>query len=182
MAISKKTRFEVFKRDSFKCQYCGKSPPDVVLEIDHVVPKCSGGDDGKHNLLTACMDCNRGKGGHGLDAIPPSVSEATTKEIERISQMEALNKWLLAARRRSEKAVQQVRSYWGDSMHPDEVGRYVLHERNTPSIRMFLERLPIADLLSSIDIVVSREKTGDDAWKYFCGVCWSKIKQRSATT
>lgn len=34
--ISKKKRFEVFKRDMFTCVYCGCKPPDVILEIDHV--------------------------------------------------------------------------------------------------------------------------------------------------
>ena len=37
-AISKKLRFEVFKRDSFTCQYCGKSAPDVILHVDHILP------------------------------------------------------------------------------------------------------------------------------------------------
>jgi 5-methylcytosine-specific restriction endonuclease McrA len=36
--LSKKLRFEVFKRDGFSCQYCGAHPPDVLLEIDHVIP------------------------------------------------------------------------------------------------------------------------------------------------
>lgn len=36
IAISKRVRFDVFKRDSFKCQYCGKSAPDVILEVDHI--------------------------------------------------------------------------------------------------------------------------------------------------
>ena len=38
MSISKKIRFEVFKRDGFTCQYCGKSPPGVTLEADHIKP------------------------------------------------------------------------------------------------------------------------------------------------
>ena len=59
--ISKSTRFEVFKRDSFTCQYCGKSAPDVVLEVDHINPVSKGGDNDISNLITACFDCNRGK-------------------------------------------------------------------------------------------------------------------------
>ena len=42
MGLSKKMRFEVFKRDAFKCQYCGGTPPAVILEIDHVDPKSGG--------------------------------------------------------------------------------------------------------------------------------------------
>lgn len=36
--ISKKLRFEVFKRDGFRCAYCGKFPPAVILEVDHIEP------------------------------------------------------------------------------------------------------------------------------------------------
>ena len=45
MAIGKKTRFEVFKRDKFTCQYCGQSAPDVLLEVDHIKPRSKGGPD-----------------------------------------------------------------------------------------------------------------------------------------
>lgn len=45
-AISKKLRFDVFKRDSFKCQYCGRSAPDVILNVDHVVAVANDGDNG----------------------------------------------------------------------------------------------------------------------------------------
>jgi 5-methylcytosine-specific restriction endonuclease McrA len=45
MAISKKIRFEVFKRDSFICQYCGRSAPNVTLEVDHIEPISKGGTD-----------------------------------------------------------------------------------------------------------------------------------------
>jgi 5-methylcytosine-specific restriction endonuclease McrA len=42
-SISKKLRFEVFKRDSFTCQYCGQKAPDVILEIDHIKPVAKEG-------------------------------------------------------------------------------------------------------------------------------------------
>ena len=60
-SISKKVRFEVFKRDKFTCQYCGKSAPDVVLEVDHIKPVSKGGNNSMLNLVTACFECNRGK-------------------------------------------------------------------------------------------------------------------------
>lgn len=41
-AISTRTRFEVFKRDGFKCLYCGRTPPSVLLHVDHIIPVCSG--------------------------------------------------------------------------------------------------------------------------------------------
>lgn len=60
--IPKKIRFEVFKRDRFTCQYCGRMSPDVILEVDHIKPVAEGGEDEILNLITSCRDCNRGKG------------------------------------------------------------------------------------------------------------------------
>ena len=62
MSISAKKRFEILKRDNFTCGYCSRTSPEVVLEVDHVVPKAVGGTDDSDNLTTACRDCNRGKG------------------------------------------------------------------------------------------------------------------------
>ena len=56
-------RFKILQRDNFKCQYCGRSAKDgAILEIDHIVPKSKGGTDDPENLITACRECNRGKG------------------------------------------------------------------------------------------------------------------------
>lgn len=59
--LTKKTRFEVFKRDKFTCQYCGRMSPDVILEVDHIKPVSKGGSNKMMNLITSCRDCNRGK-------------------------------------------------------------------------------------------------------------------------
>lgn len=64
--LSKKIRFEVFKRDKFTCQYCGRMAPDVVLEVDHIKPICADGGNDILNLVTSCYECNRGKGKHKL--------------------------------------------------------------------------------------------------------------------
>jgi len=66
-SIGPKLRFEVFKRDSFTCQYCGSTSPEVILEVDHIKPVINGGKENILNLLTSCFDCNRGKGKRELD-------------------------------------------------------------------------------------------------------------------
>lgn len=55
------TRWTVLNRDDFTCQYCGRSAPHVVLQVDHVVAKAMGGHDGMDNLITSCWQCNQGK-------------------------------------------------------------------------------------------------------------------------
>jgi HNH endonuclease len=70
VSISKGTRFRIFQRDDFSCQYCGRRAPDVTLEPDHIVPKSQGGPDDMDNLVTACFDCNRGKSDRPLQPQP----------------------------------------------------------------------------------------------------------------
>lgn len=64
--IGKKLRFEVFKRDNFTCQYCGRMAPNVILEIDHINPVKNDGTNDILNLVTSCFECNRGKGKNKL--------------------------------------------------------------------------------------------------------------------
>jgi 5-methylcytosine-specific restriction endonuclease McrA len=54
------TRFNVFLRDGFKCNYCG-SPDD--LTFDHYIPRHMGGRTSWNNIVTACSPCNLKKGG-----------------------------------------------------------------------------------------------------------------------
>jgi len=53
------TRQNIFKRDGYCCQYCGKVDE---LTLDHVVPKSRGGKSNWDNLTTACKRCNSRKG------------------------------------------------------------------------------------------------------------------------
>lgn len=46
-AISTRTRFEVFKRDGFRCMYCGRTPPTVLLHVDHIIAVSNGGSNCK---------------------------------------------------------------------------------------------------------------------------------------
>lgn len=94
-AISKKKRFEVFKRDNFTCQYCGRSAPEVILEIDHINPVKNGGDNNVMNLITSCFDCNRGKGKRKLsDNSELKLQMEQLKEINtKKEQLEMLVKW-----------------------------------------------------------------------------------------
>lgn len=59
--MNQRLRFQALQRDAFTCQYCGRKAPDVVLEVDHVIPRSSGGSDSLENLRTACRECNQGK-------------------------------------------------------------------------------------------------------------------------
>jgi 5-methylcytosine-specific restriction endonuclease McrA len=53
-------RKNLFRRDDFQCQYCGRH--DLPLTIDHMIPRSRGGEDSWENLITACTRCNTVKG------------------------------------------------------------------------------------------------------------------------
>lgn len=55
------SRRNVFKRDQFTCQYCGRRPGSEELTIDHVVPRSQGGNSSWENCVLACVECNMRK-------------------------------------------------------------------------------------------------------------------------
>ena len=57
------TRFNVFLRDRFACQYCSTALPSHELTFDHIVPRSRGGRTTWENVVTACAPCNLKKGG-----------------------------------------------------------------------------------------------------------------------
>ena len=67
--IGKRLRFQIFERDGFTCQYCGKNPPDVKLEIDHIIAVSTGGTNDPENLRTSCWACNAGKSNKPLGSV-----------------------------------------------------------------------------------------------------------------
>lgn len=93
--LSKRTRFEVLKRDKFTCRYCGSKAPDVVLHVDHIKPVALGGSNDPLNLVTACQGCNGGKSAIPLDnhqAVAASREEAERRQ-EVANQVEELAQW-----------------------------------------------------------------------------------------
>jgi len=81
----KLTRREIFRRDNYTCQYCGRR--DVPLTVDHVIPRHMGGQHNWTNLVTACSACNHRKGGRKVDeahmrlARPPKEPPASASYI-----------------------------------------------------------------------------------------------------
>jgi len=55
------TRLEIFNRDRYTCQYCGKKTQQLTL--DHVIPRYRGGEQTWENVVSACIPCNRRKAG-----------------------------------------------------------------------------------------------------------------------
>lgn len=114
MAISKRKRFEVFKRDGFTCQYCGQRPPEVVLECDHIDPRANSGSDDELNLITSCADCNRGKSDKKLTDVRP-WPDADLKYLEVQQELAESRRYLDAIYERDvlrNKVIEQLHRKW----------------------------------------------------------------------
>jgi len=174
--ISKKLRFEIFKRDEFICQYCGDTPPRVVLEVDHVQPVCEGGNNDEDNLITSCFDCNRGKGGRLLSRAPEAVKSKAAKIKEKELQIEAYNKLKKKKRERLELSTDYVEQEY-QKVFPDSI----FTDRFRTSIRNnFLSKFDHYELEEFMEIACARfPRNGEKAIKYFCGICWNRIKEHA---
>ena len=58
----KPTRHNIFKRDDYTCAYCGIQFNHKDLTLEHIIPKCQGGNNSWKNLISACSTCNNKKG------------------------------------------------------------------------------------------------------------------------
>jgi 5-methylcytosine-specific restriction endonuclease McrA len=61
------SRRNIYKRDRYRCQYCGARPAVAELTVDHVVPRAMGGRSTWENCVLACLRCNRRKANRTLN-------------------------------------------------------------------------------------------------------------------
>lgn len=171
--ISKKTRFEVFKRDGFCCQYCGAVPPAALLEVDHIDPVCNGGTNDMDNLVTACFDCNRGKAGNLLTVVPKTLAEKAEEIAEREAQIAGYREVIQAHLDRIEDDMWQVADALLVSASTKGMPSDWLR-----SIKHFLTKLPLHVVLDSAEIArASNTWSNGSRFRYFCGVCWNRIRE-----
>lgn len=177
-STGKRQRFEIFKRDCFACQYCGRTPPAVILEVDHITPVSKGGGNDSLNLITACFDCNRGKSDRTLDQVLPTVEALIEEQKARRRQVLEYNKFLTKARKDQDKEIDELGVYWHNNFR--EKDTYTFGPSRRPSIRKFLEYIPKQHIQDAIDTAFARVSPhGEDdtsTFKYFCGICWKRIK------
>jgi len=141
VAVGKRLRFEIFKRDNFTCRYCGNKSPKVILEVDHIVPVSEGGSDDEMNLATSCFDCNRGKSNRNL-------SEQITGEdphdkaiflAERERQLQEYNYIQSQIEERISKEVHWLASNFRINEYVERALRQILYDNSVYDVSRALE-------------------------------------------
>lgn len=174
MGVSKRVRYEVFRRDNNRCRYCGATAPDTPMTIDHVIPVALGGSDDPSNLVTACRDCNAGKTSSSPDA--PLVADVAADAIRWGKAMQQAAAEFAQDRDARMLDRDEFQGKW-ETWRYKSSGKY----RTYPlpggwgeSIDQFLAAgLTMADLHDLVDVAMGANSI--DPWKYFCGCCWRRV-------
>lgn len=183
-SLTKKTRFEVFKRDKFTCQYCGKSTPSVILEIDHIIPVSKGGDDSDENLITSCFECNRGKSDGLLSSIlkDKDIHVETIMLAEKELQLSEYNFIKEKIKEREDREIDIIKNRF---IKQFDYPSYAEESFNKflSIVRKSLKYFSYIDILEYVDYAIERTETDTRgeyhnaaAAKYLMGILRNKIK------
>ncbi|MDD5571926.1 MAG: HNH endonuclease [Bacteroidales bacterium] len=180
-SITKKVRFEIFKRDNFTCCYCGRKPPDVMLEVDHIIPVAQNGNNDINNLLTSCFNCNRGKGKNELNQMPNALQENIDILKEKQKQYLQYKKYIEKLHKESESDIEEIGLYFFKLFKKENT---IFAGNWKGSIKMFLQTFNKYEIIDAIDIAysrISRKYTikENDVFVYMCGVLhtWKREKK-----
>jgi hypothetical protein len=179
MAVSKRTRYEVFRRDGNTCRYCGAHAPEVKITIDHVVPESLGGSDDPSNLVTACMPCNSGKSSSAPDE--HLVAQVDERALRWAKAM-VIAGHHLAGRRADRDVIRQAfTDAWNAWTYSDGAGGRVQFELpvdwplSIDSLRT--AGLDLDDITDAVDQTMRRRNVSDP-FRYFCGVAWTMVRAK----
>lgn len=169
--LSKRIRFEVFKRDHFTCAYCGAHPPTAILHVDHIDPVSNGGTNDLDNLVTSCSDCNIGKSSRSLKSIPESLSAKAKIIREREEQLAGYRAVIDSVRDREDRDVDAIEDVFRGSF-----GVRFTQSFRSSIRRKFMKHLDVYTLIHNAEIACDRIPEAEHAIKYFCGMNWRMIK------
>ncbi|GAA1765933.1 HNH endonuclease [Streptomonospora arabica] len=171
MAISKRLRYEILRRDNHTCRYCGATAPNAELTIDHVTPKALGGDDKPENLVAACVDCNGGKTSTSPDA--PLVADVADDAVRWAGAMAIAAQEVMEDSQKRDRAHQIFLRTWKDRGDPE------LPDGWRGSIDSLLASgLPAEQIAECVDIAADRGNVAPhNRFKYVCGVGWRKVEK-----
>ncbi len=184
MSVSKRTRFEVLRRDNHTCRYCGASAPDVKLQVDHVVPATLGGTDDPTNLVAACVDCNAGKSSVPADA--PLVAEVAADAARWARAMAQAAAQIEAENIVDKELFSGFKAIWLERTYTSSGKRYYPNG-NLPDgwekalMEYHKNGLPVSEIEDAARIVDRLRYSPNDPFSYCIGVLRKKLDAQTAT-
>lgn len=179
--MSVRLRFEILKRDNFTCRYCGRKPPGVILQVDHILAVRDGGLNIPENLVTACKECNAGKSAVPLQDVMKETLPNVEMERERMAKLEEYNKVISEQNEKLEDLFYQVSDLWIELDGNDPEKLEICGKRGS-AVRRILRELPVAEVLDALRITARNKPewfaTGYQSAieRYFYAVCNRKLE------
>ena len=178
--ITKRLRFEILKRDGHRCHYCGATPDEKELVVDHVVPVALGGDNEPKNLVTSCRPCNSGKSSTVPDA-------EIVEDLDELAQAMADALWVVNRERMQHRdKMRTAVKEWHDKSWCRWKSKYDGEHLPLPagwmgSIERFLTLgLDLTDLDRYVDMAMGSKANGEGVFSYMCGIAWNEIRDMQA--
>ena len=175
--VSKKIRFEVFKRDYFTCQYCGRKPPEVQLEVDHIKPVAKGGTNDILNLITSCADCNRGK--RDIELSDDSVIENQIKKLEILQakneQMEMMLKWKEELMHLEDKEINAINDIL------EHKTAYGFNDRGQKIIKKYIKKYGLSEVIDATNLSIENYYFTEDDWETMFKKIGTILEMRAKT-
>jgi hypothetical protein len=178
MPVTKRTRYEVLKRDNHTCRYCGGSAPDVTLTVDHVLPVALGGSDKPDNLVAACQDCNAGKASTSPDAAV--VEDVRADDLRWAAALARVAKARARQRKKRDRYVVTFADEWDRwGWGPSGENRFPVPANWEASIERFYELgVPVDDIRDCVRIACGNDRIAvDERFRYFAGCVWRVVDQ-----
>lgn len=174
MAVSKRLRFEVLRRDNHTCRYCGAAAPDVKITVDHVTPVALGGSDEASNLVASCADCNSGKASVSPDA--DLVADVDQDALRWARAMAKACEIVGAQFDQATAYVEAVDAEWSSWRTAGGDGDDVPRPPDwATSVRRWFEYgLPEYVAVGLIEQAMTAPTVRNE-WRYYCGCCWRKV-------
>ncbi len=187
MARTKRLRYEVLRRDGYRCQSCGATAQETKLTVDHVQPVALGGADDPANLQTLCLDCNAGKS----SSIPDSefVAEVEQKADLWNKAMRAAVEMRKRTVARHDEELATIDRAWSDWNYVDSEGKKVApidRPQNWESTaELYLERgVPLDDMVRLIRTALAARHRGYGEfreWRYYIGCVKRVLEELEGT-
>lgn len=174
MAVSKRTRFEVLRRDDHTCQYCGGTAPHVKITVDHVMPTTLGGSDYPDNLVAACVDCNAGKTSIAPDS--PLVEKVKGAAADFAMQGAEAAAKIRAEHEASSTYVHDFEDHWNAWAGTDGRTPPMPADWRTSVRQWWRIGIPIDALREAIDLAMRKDSLRS-RFAYAAGIVWNKLDQ-----
>jgi hypothetical protein len=162
---------KALKRDGYCCSSCGLTPADTLLEVVWTIDQIQAKDRTLRNAITLCIDCC-------AEPLPFRLRSSALYSLLNIQQL-STQKYQLDQYQRVERKKAVARKKIAKAALEDLTEGHKWKDDEVRGAQDFIAKLGIERVQNAVGIALSKAKNGtpDERFKYFCDVCWNRIRE-----